>query len=233
MVKLAMELVYLCRPGENEELRYSIRSVVANFPHSKIWVVGDKPSWYSGNFIPVKQSSSKYANARNILKEICDNNLISENFILMNDDFFITKPIKKLRVFNGGDLLSKVYQHQDLSPRSSYTKILEKTYARLIKLGIKNPLDYELHVPMEMSRTGLREALKGQTLWRSTYGNLFGIGGQKILDVKIYSNGPLKLKNSKANETDYGYLSTDDQSFETILGSKLAEMFPNPTVYEL
>jgi hypothetical protein len=85
-----MDFVYICKPGDNEELRYSIRSVLYSFPDANIWLVGGKPSWYSGNYIYVDQKHHKYANAINNLHAICDSNEISEEFVLMNDDFFIS-----------------------------------------------------------------------------------------------------------------------------------------------
>ena len=48
-----MDFVYICKEGVNEELKYSIRSVVESFPESNIWVVGGKPDWYTGNYIQV------------------------------------------------------------------------------------------------------------------------------------------------------------------------------------
>ena len=38
-----MNFIYICRVGENEELRYSIRSVLNSFPEANIWVIGGKP----------------------------------------------------------------------------------------------------------------------------------------------------------------------------------------------
>lgn len=228
-----MDLVYICRDGENEELRYSIRSAVKNLPHSKIWVVGGKPDWYGGNFIPVKQTSSKYSNVRNILEEIKNNNLISNKFILMNDDFFIVKPVKRIKSFHGGPLQSKVELHQDLAMRSAYTNLLQQTYMRLIRMGIKSPLDYDIHVPMAMSRKGLGEAMKGNSLWRSAYGNIFAVGGKRIDDVKVYDSGPLKSKSYDFASLKYDFVSTDDSSFELVKNSLLADMFPEPTIYEL
>jgi hypothetical protein len=228
-----VDLVYICKNGDNEELRYSIRSAVQNLPHSKIWVVGGKPEWYSGNFIEVPQSNSKYTNVRKILEEIRDNRSISEKFVLMNDDFFVIKPLKKVPNLHGGKLIDKVHQYQDLSMGSGYTRLLEQTYLRLIKMGIEEPLDYDIHVPMIMSRKGLREALKGNTLWRSTYGNVFSVGGKKISDVKVYSSGPLKYKSYDINNIKYDFISTEDNSFEMVKEALLEDLFPMPSEYEL
>jgi len=85
-----MNFVYICRGGENEELRYSLRSVVNSFPDSAVWVVGGIPKWYSGNKISIEQNAGKWANAVNNLNAITESPDIPEEFVLMNDDFFIT-----------------------------------------------------------------------------------------------------------------------------------------------
>jgi len=48
-----MDFVYICKDGVNEELKYSIRSVVESFPETNIWVVGGKPDWYTGRDISI------------------------------------------------------------------------------------------------------------------------------------------------------------------------------------
>jgi hypothetical protein len=72
-----MDFVYICKDGINEELRYSIRSVVESFPDSNIWVVGGKPDWYVGNYIKVDQKLTKYKNALYNLKAITESEEIS------------------------------------------------------------------------------------------------------------------------------------------------------------
>ena len=37
------DIVYLLREGENDELRYSLRSVERNFPHDRVIFYGGKP----------------------------------------------------------------------------------------------------------------------------------------------------------------------------------------------
>jgi hypothetical protein len=89
-----MDFVYICKDGINEELKYSIRSVVESFPEATIWVVGGKPDWYTGNYIKVEQKESKYKNAVKNLETICFSEEISQSFVLMNDDFYIIKKNK-------------------------------------------------------------------------------------------------------------------------------------------
>ena len=227
------DYVYICREGENEELRYSIRSVVKHMPPGKIWVVGGKPDWYTGNYIPIAQRMSKARNAISNLSAICSTKEISGDFILMNDDFFVIKPVKTIKQYHGGLLSEKIYLYQDLQPTSSYTRSLEETRRRLLRLGIEDPIDYEIHVPMAMNKSNLREVLGDKGLWRSLYGNLFKVSGKKIDDVKVYTSSPLLRKSYDYLEPKMEYISSDDESFRLLLKPMLESMFPDPTIYEL
>jgi hypothetical protein len=228
-----MDLVYLCRPGDNEELRYSIRSAVQNLPHDKIWVIGAKPDWYGGDFISVPQTASKYQNVRKSLDVICNANSISKDFVLMNDDFFIMGPVETIQPYHGGQLINKVNSYEDLNPRSGYTIMLQQTYLGLLKMGVQAPLDYELHIPMVMNRRSLRRVLKDSILWRSAYGNVYNIGGEQIDDVKFYAHGPLKRRSSDIKDPKSNYLSSEDKSFTILLKMILEDRFPNASQYEL
>jgi hypothetical protein len=228
-----MDLVYICRDGENEELRYSIRSAVKNLPHDKIWVVGGKPDWYTGNYIEVNQGGAKYANARNSLKAICDSEEISESFILMNDDFYIINKVESVPYMYAGTLDDKIKQREDIFNGNTYTTLLRKTLGYLYRKKINVVLDYELHVPMVMEKIKLNKVLKLSALWRSVYGNVFNVGGVKIRDVKVYNKKDKFYINSyDINNLQLDYLSSNDDSFETIKSLILEERFPFKTTYE-
>jgi len=229
-----MDFVYICKDGINEELRYSIRSVVESFPDSNIWVVGGKPDWYIGNYIKVDQKLTKYKNAFYNLKSITESNEISESFVLMNDDFYIIKKIDSIDNYHGGSLLEKINLYQKINSNSGYTRKLLATYKKVLSLGIEDALDYELHVPMVMEKEKLKEVLKNQDqfLWRSVYGNLFNVGGKEMEDVKVYTKGPLVLKSYNLNKENHIYLSSADTSFDLILDNILRSQFITKTRYE-
>jgi hypothetical protein len=228
-----VDYVYTCRSGDNEELRYSIRSVIKNLPPGKIWIVGEKPSWYSGGYVRVLQNKNRYSNVQESLNAIASSDQISENFVLMNDDFFAISPRDEVGVFHGGLLKDKIDKHLDLSPGSTYTKMLQKTYLRLLRMGVEAPLDYELHVPMVMNKKGLDRALKTKVLWRSAFGNLFKVGGEQIDDVKVYASGPLKSNSLDINSPRHEYISSNDDSFEIIKEKILKDFFVEKSPYEL
>lgn len=225
-----MDLVWICRNGENEELRYSIRSATQNLEHESVWVVGGKPDWYRGNSIKVKQSlGEKYNNAKNNLLTIINSNQISDEFILMNDDFFTLKETK-LKPYFSGTLQERLDRNIRLSPNSAYTAKIQQTMEMLESLGYQEPLDYSIHVPMALDKQRLSEALDFPLI-RSAYGNIAQVGGEQRSDVKIYSGSLYNGMSYKPNK-DSDFISTDDGSFPFVKDKLLDHLFPNPTVYE-
>jgi hypothetical protein len=228
-----MDLVYICRNGENEELRYSIRSAVKNLPHDKIWVVGGKPDWYTGNYIQVNQTRSKYSNARNNLKAICASNEISESFILMNDDFYIINKVDSVPYMYSGTLDERIQVREDLFTGNSYTGLLRQTLNAIFRKTKTTVLDYELHVPMIMEKKKLSKVLMLSGLWRSVYGNTFNVGGIKIRDVKVYNkNNKFYSNGYDINNLEYDYLSSNDDSFDMVKEKVLDKRFNTKSIYE-
>jgi hypothetical protein len=228
-----MDLVYICRVGENEELRYSIRSAVKNLPHDKIWVVGGKPDWYTGNFINVPNNTlNKFENILECMRIITNIEEISDDFILMNDDFFFIKAIDKMPVYHGGFLKDKIDRYVELRA-GKYASLLVKTYKDLIRQGIKNPLDYDIHVPMPMNKQKLKESLTKAYFPRSGYGNIHNIGGTLIKDVKAYFvRSPLYSNTYDYKQNDISFVSTEDSSFDYVYKAILKEMFLSSSPYE-
>lgn len=226
-----MDFVYFCRPGDNEELRYSIRSLYANFPNPKVWVVGERPSWYTGNFIYVPQNGAKFFNVVKSIQAVINSDDIASTFILMNDDFFILKPIDSIPVFHRGTIASRIESYSDFLPRSSYIRMLQATNSRLKKMGVSNPINYELHIPMQLGKKLLTRILSPNTLWRSMYGNLAKVGGAEMEDVKLYASGIFANHEDRPFESFDIFLSTDDSSF-LLVKDNLSNLFPTPSINE-
>ena len=214
-----MDYVYICRSGDNDELRYSLRSIEENMPEGRVWVIGHRPVWYIGDFVPVNDIGGKFDNIKNCIKIASEHEEISDNFILMNDDFFALKKIDNMPVFHGGLLKDKIekYKEQMMSPK--YIKLLELTYKQLLANNIADPIDYDIHVPIVMNKEKLSQSIPIAYFPRSAYGNFADIGGTKITDVKVY--GSVKIKNDDA----FDFLSTEDRSFISLRDSILATKF--------
>jgi hypothetical protein len=218
-----MHFAYICRDGENEELRYSIRSLVKNFNNPTIWVVGGKPNWYLGNFIPVADAGNKFSNINNCYSAILSEPKISEEFILMNDDFFILKPEQKYE-YHSGLLMDKFVSHANQYGNTSYARALSGAMRELKKRGISEPLNYDIHTPMTFRKALLAQVLDLSLAPRSVYGNLFIKDSINIDDVKIY-------KNTKSFDLKGSLISTEDNSFGLIKDS-IKNIFSNKTQYE-
>jgi len=226
-----MDIVYLCRPGRNEELRYSLRSLV-NVPHENVWVVGGRPSWYTGRFERVPPKPNKYEHGRANLARIVANPDISERFILFNDDFFVVRRVKKLPTLHAGPLSDLVERFREYAPAARYTAMLERTFEVLTAEGISEPVAYNLHVPMVMSKSELRKALTFEGSPRSLVGNLFEHGGRVAEDVKVHRELPGSPPSYDWRSGRSPFLSTDDHTFQVVHQGLLRDLFPVRSVWE-
>jgi hypothetical protein len=230
-----MDFVWVCRRGDNEELRYSIRSVLSSFPDANIWVVGGKPDWYGGNFIKTDRVTNKYAQVEQNLQRLVDSPNIPETFVLMNDDFFIVKPVSTIEYFHRGSLLSA---YNDLVKHLGQPDLYANKLSKMLRaitnqFNIKDPLSYELHVPMPMEKSKLATLLgKGYPMWRSFYGNKYSVGGTAIADVKVYAHNAYSHMSLDYSDNESSFLSTDDESFK-VIQPYLHDLFPYPSKYEL
>lgn len=231
---LVLDLVYVCRSGENEELRYSLRSIEENLPGHNVVVIGHKPAWYSGDFIPVKDIGNKFFNISNCLITACNTPSISSNFVFMNDDFFLLKPLKRIPRLHGGLLSDKIEAYRALTGNTNqYTGLLSKTSNKLLSMGITDAIDYDIHVPMQFNKKKLLSVISHGHLPRSIYGNIFNVGGKSMHDVKRYNpKSRLSKRSPSLEDESLVFISSDDQSFETIKNHILMDMFPKPSKYE-
>jgi hypothetical protein len=227
-----MDYVYFVRHGDNEELRYSIRSLVKNAPEGDVWVIGHKPDWYVGNFISIKDKYQKFGNILNCCSVAAHSADISEDFVWMNDDFFIVKEVKEILPLHRGTLADRVASYSGNSI-NKYQRLIIETYKKLVSIGYDNPLDYETHIPLRMNKEDLRIALRHGLLPRSIYGNMFNIGGDMVRDVKVYGSKSDQHRTYDYLSGDSPYLSTEDFSFKEVLDNVLGDMFPEPSQYEL
>jgi hypothetical protein len=224
----APDVVYVVRPGEkNEELRYSLRSL-QNLPHGKVWIAGHCPKWISDEVgrIPVVSRIRGHTHAKASLRAACEHPDVSEQFVYMNDDFFVMQPIEGLPVMHRGSAMEMI---QSRRMGSSYIRALEKTRRLLIERGIAEPLMYDLHAPMLVTKAGMLEALDladSQLLHeRTLYGNLHHLGGERRQNHKI--------RRRDSGWQTWQFLSTNDSGFASLpVGKHIRGAFPSMGPYE-
>ena len=210
------DIVYFVKESENnDELRYSLRSL-KNINHRRVFIIGHKPAWVSDRIIniPTKQLGKKYDNVYQNWFLLLADERISEQFILMNDDFFIMKPtpvMPTLRRVEPIDHYIDVFTK--INPVTHYVKTMRGVRDLLKSWGFEKIDSYELHTPMLFEKSKLRLLFKKVTTKytgghiRTLYGNYFQIGGERVHDVKV-------LEGIKSIPYSERFLSTSDGSFE-------------------
>jgi hypothetical protein len=261
---ISPDVVYVVRDGhQNEELRYSLRSL-ENLPHRHVIIVGGCPDFVNKDtviHIPVEQSPfgfkdawlQKYLNVRVNLRAAVNCDLVSEKFVLMNDDFYITSPIDNVPLLHYGtiDDFNSWFQARQAVP-TRYVLGERDTVSWLEGLGIEEVKVYSLHVPMPIVKADLFYVLEsapvivepsGNPLHiRTAYGNLFGVGGAKTADVKVergVRTGVRRLNGQRISgpvmptkALPKPFASSSDRSFTAFdVGRWVRAMFTTPSVY--
>lgn len=225
-----MDIVYICRPGDNVELLYSLRSLRNLADTEQVWIFGDCPNWVNRdtvNVVNVERAGTKFDIGLRNMQAACDQPHVSEHFILMNDDFYITEPVDTIPALHRGPVRGVIDEYKAMGIESSYTRSMADTLATLEDVGYKDVLSYELHTPMLMTKAGLNQAIRIRTIdrWnvRTAYGAMTNLGGTKHRDVKVYR---------RTDPIPRGpFLSTSDQSIRWVK-DHLNRLFPTPSPYE-
>ena len=227
------DIVYFVKESpQNEELRYSLRSVDRNFPHRKVWIYGGCPSDIKPDeLVRVSQvGTTKWDRVRNMLRDVCLNNEITEDFVLFNDDFYVMKAVKDLTPAFRCPLyehIVKIEMKYHNKP-NEYTTELRKTTKALDNIGA-SVNSYELHIPMLFNRHKLLEilgAFPNLHCTRTLYGNYHNIGGAQQDDVKVYE----ALQPFDRNTL---FLSSDDSTFpSTEFGQFIRNKFKDKSRFE-
>lgn len=225
------DVVYVVRQGEdNEELRWSLRSL-ANLPHGQVCLAGYRPAWATGVLhLSTMQDGSKYANSTRNLLTACMDDRLSDDVVLMNDDFFVMTQVPgDLPTMHRGPvpLVARTYPH------GRYRQGMTETAALLEELGVEEPVSYELHVPMIVNRAAMVETLRVGVESgidclhkRTLYGNLMQLGGRLAEDVKVHNA-------KQVGWSWYPFLSTSDSSFARLpVGQFIRDAFPEPSEFE-
>lgn len=210
-----MDIIWVYKFNRTDELEYSIKSA-NNLEHNRKIVVGDKPLFESDvehakPAIVRWAMTSTHHDVISKLNYACTLD-ISDDFIFFNDDFFVMSPTT-VPVAHRETLDEHIANRK---VNDSYTKTLKKTNDYLKSLGIKNPLSYELHIPIVYNKHKLKDMYDtiipmithaGPMLTRSLYGNIYKIGGVQLSDCK----NPSVYK-------DKVFLSSNDKTFNSELG---------------
>lgn len=229
-----LDVVYFVKDGPNEELRYSLRSVDKNLAHRSVWIYGGKPDWANpDHFVRIPQNTNngtKWDRVRSMMRQVCLNEEITDDFILFNDDFYIMKPTEEITPAYRCPLADHIITLEEnyQNKLTEYSLELRKAYKKLIDIN-KPTKSYELHTPIVLNRHKLLEVLGAFPdghCTRTLYSNYHGVGGTQMNDVKVYKQGQ---EINKAAQ----FLSSEDSVFNTSgMQEYLAQQFPEKSRFE-
>jgi len=227
-----IDIVYILKDEFNcEELRYSLRSVEKNFPHRFVWFVGGQPKGFRPDrAIQHKQvGSTKWDMIKSSMWKAVENEEVSDDFFLFNDDFFVMKKFKGEFVnYVDMTLAERIDElrrnvHPWLNP---YGRTLFKAEQELISLGCPT-MNYDVHLPMMFNKELFKASINkcSSPQMRSVYGNLNAVPFVIHQDVKVY--------DMETVPEDPDFLSTDEDVFEKgRVGAYIREQFPTPSRWE-
>lgn len=241
-----MDFVYLIKEdkeNDSEELRYSLRSL-KNVPHDKVVIVGEKPEWVTNvTYIPVEQNKSKHENVAINLNTAVNSELVSDNFVLMNDDFFIMKQIPAIPPMNFGKLEDVIASYEARYPEGTdYIESMKHTQDILANRGLTNLLSYELHTPVILNKQNVRETREkiheAGYQFRTIYGNLFPNDSSTYPDVKVFleprHNAPEFNRDPSTYLATQTFLSATGGAFKRgVAGDFVRNAFPEKSEYEV
>lgn len=227
------DIVYILKQDvEADELRYSLRSVCKNFEYNRIWFycgcpAGIKPDEHVAF---EQRGRNKWERTRSTFRAICENDDISQQFYLFNDDFYIMSPYNQDAAITNGTLDMQIRRiEKNYSGETSYTARLRGCEKILRDRGL-DTISYETHTPLLLDRTKALEILNTfnvNATFRSTYGNYNEIGGILLPDSKI-----VELQEEPPH--DAAILSTSEKSFaDGLIGKYIRGKFKNQCKYEV
>lgn len=241
-----MDVVYILGFNRNnQELRFSLRSIDKNLAHDRVILSGYPPEWTTNTArltVKSRAPSKKFLNAARNLLAACQWEGTSEEFILFNDDFFVIKPVDEIPMHHRGTLARAMEVHHKRWGANPYYKGMRATMQYLQAQGYDNPLAYHLHAPMVINKeimeqvlidTGVTNPAKKRPnyLLRTIYGNVAEVGGTRARDVKVASNKSSSFTSVMKREPSF--LSTSDQSFRHgAVGRWIVGQFTQSCQYE-
>lgn len=188
-----MDIVYPIGKSNNDyrELRYSLRSLKYLNNVGKVWIIGEKPDWIQ-NVVHIPRTDDMGDKQLNVIEKIklaCQYKKLSDNFILMNDDFFYLEQTE-VKNYICGQLKEKIEWYEEKYPYSIYTTALKNCRRILKTLGLEQK-DYEIHYPIVINKEKWRELfhklkITGSSTHRSLYGNYVNLEAEKTEDFKQY-----------------------------------------------
>lgn len=243
------DLVYRIRPGENEELRYSLRSMVMNGSglFDKVWVVvssaDGSPGWLTNvNVLVAGVQVDRKEDVRAKAALAANHSGVASRFLLVDDDHFLVERVARWAAFHMGPtseylrLLAREPWNLT-TDNSRWVRTIISTADWMAEQGYGDVLVRQGHRPLLWSKSKLAAALRrypaGRLLDVCGLYDIAGAAGKgrRAGNSKVTSD-PVMFRQ-KVDGRDSPWLSSNDQSFKSgLIGDHIRRMFTDPSIYE-
>lgn len=165
---------YHAAGAKGDELKYSIRSVEKFFQGApQVWIVGDRPDWYTGPFVHAPRITTRGHSARldraAKLRRILQTLQIPEEFVWMMDDIYFVEPVtaeELQRPRSDGHITPRDLRRRRRGGPWKRQKL--RTWRALHERG--RPLyDYAAHMPIIYRKANLQLLFRRYDLVRTEY----------------------------------------------------------------
>jgi len=194
--------------NEDEELRYSIRSVLKFHPDARIFVVGDLPKWYRGEHIHTIKKQGRYHDKWNKLEIAMG---AFDEFIQMDDDFYLLKPFKVAHYYYG-TIKEKAIPCKNSSTERS--KLIWNSYKMF-----PDENNYMLHIPLPVCSKRFKPTDRFVS-FRQYYCSLES-------KYERIEHPDVKLRGKKEEIPNAPFFSSSENIIYLL--DKLKELYPNPS----
>lgn len=240
------DLVYPVRSGENEELRYSLRSIAAHADglFRKIWVIGtDLPSWLTGvEVIEAGADGGRVSDVRAKITAATKHRGVASKFVLLNDDHFLVDPISEWEPFHMGPTSAYLVHLETLTPpltprNNKWARTVATTAEWMSEQGHGDILCRQGHRPLLWDKRKLAKAIAEYPADRELdvlglYDLAGAAGVGRLAGNSKIINDPAAF-HQKLAELDIPWLSSNDRSFsEGMIGGYIRGMFREPCRFE-
>lgn len=229
------------------ELRYSLRSVAANLTGlDAVHVFGGGAPWFSSAVTQhrIAQPRTKHVNTWALWLEIAAawrGGELPDEFLLMNDDFFCMRPTVEVKPTASGTC-DEWTAARRFGGANATAAVMERTVKWLDEGGCRNPLSYELHMPLPVRGKRFSEILSWLAPRVASHGRIAKRSAYANLEDAVYRNATahmdrdVKVREGTDPVPDAAWISTSDEAFRYStrgrVGGVIRAAFPTPCIFE-
>lgn len=156
-----MDIIVYIKGGENEELRYAIRTWCQNLAFRHLYVIGGpKPSWLEPDiYVENPTSKSKMLQCYDNVRKAMEDDRLSEDVLLLMDDVFVINYVGVWNInYNRGTMMEQYERGIKRFGKNPYDEQIKFTNDILRKTK-PSPLSFEEHAPFVCNRKMMAQVL--------------------------------------------------------------------------